>query len=55
MRSDDRILRWCDDAAHYPSHALQGAKREADPPPTMKRYYTQALWLDHQAGMHVAQ
>eukprot|EP00198_Chlamydomonas_reinhardtii_P010821 XP_001700158.1 predicted protein [Chlamydomonas reinhardtii] len=32
----------------------EGAKREADPPPTMKRYYTQALWLDHQAGMHVA-
>ncbi|GLC42781.1 hypothetical protein PLESTB_001417400 [Pleodorina starrii] len=24
------------------------------PPPTMKRYYTQALWLDHQDGMHVA-
>ncbi|GLI60197.1 hypothetical protein VaNZ11_002267 [Volvox africanus] len=24
------------------------------PPPTMKRYFTQALWLDHQDGMHVA-
>ncbi|KAG2434845.1 hypothetical protein HXX76_007730 [Chlamydomonas incerta] len=32
----------------------EAAAAEPDPPPTMKRYYTQALWLDHQAGMHVA-
>ncbi|KXZ45741.1 hypothetical protein GPECTOR_51g727 [Gonium pectorale] len=30
-----------------------GAKPD-EPPPTMKRFYTQALWLDHQDGMHVA-